>query len=169
MRIVVVPLVLALTACGGGERAPASGSTSSTPMRPSEPSAPTPADGVAARIDVRAYPEPSGEVRFVVEHHGGPVVQLSSQVIVEREEGGRFTALPDATLSLRARCGIEAPRCQPLGAGGSFAPPPWSARAPGAQCAAPGSGRKVPAGRYRFVVTTCEGARTDGTPFTVAP
>lgn len=97
---------------------------------------------------------------------------LRAEVEVEREVGGHWQRVSVAGMLLRPRCAETPPRCVTLAPHASMVVAPWSGMLGDGQCectrCAP-----APAGRYRFVVTTCancfQPARAVGAPFTLPP
>lgn len=158
MRLFAV--LLLLSSCGREARdAP----SADPPARP----APTPPTADPGDVHLRATVMPSGEVELRVEQRGEGLVRLAPAVTVERADDGRFTALADAAVRLRPSCDDDAPPCLPLGRGGTLAPPPFTGRTGRGQCTGASEGRALPAGDYRFVLATCDGARIEGPTFTL--
>lgn len=167
-----VPLFLLLLGCD------ACGNTSSTvsetpadpadPDHPSNPSDPPPAPSDAPRVIVRGTPNEQGRVvAIAIENHAEAAVSLARELVVEVQSGDSWSAVTTAGLSLRSSCDAEAPECVTLQPGAELYPPEWLGTQGDAQCICT---RCVPveSGTYRFVVTTCEGARIEGEPFAIA-
>lgn len=135
-----------------GEGAEGSGGSSSEAPRP-------------RGVKVTAEPGRYREVAISIEAHGPGAVRLSPVVRVERAVGEGFEQA--AELSLRADCATQAPECVELAPGAELVPPPWTGALGDAQCACDDCS-PAPRGRYRFVVTTCEGGhRVESEPFTL--
>jgi hypothetical protein len=97
---------------------------------------------------------------------GTAQVELAAAITVEREVDGTWSALDGvASITLRRSCEVEAPPCTTLAPGAEFFPPDWLGTIGDAQCMCTRCG-PASAGRYRFVVRSCHGARRyDGDPF----
>ena len=102
---------------------------------------------------------------FVVQNHDPSTVQLAREVVVERAQGAGFARFDQAGLALRGSCTDDATGCVALASGGELRPPAWDTHKAAAACdqgAGPTAARgphAVPAGRYRFVLHTCDGGR----------
>lgn len=111
-----------------------------------------------------------------------PPVSLSSRLVVEREEGGKFVPAPVQNLYLVERCGGggPVPTCVTIKekcdaqmtngcSGATFKIEPWSGMSCSSQCAAAcDKNVYLGAGTYRFVATTCDGSkRIESPPFTM--
>jgi hypothetical protein len=167
-----VPLLLLLLGCD------ACGNTSSTvsetavdpadPVNPSDPTSPSdPPPSDAPRVIVRGTPNDPGRlVAIAIENHAEAAVSLSRELVVEVQRGDSWSTVTTAGLSLRSTCEAEAPECVTLQPGAELYPPEWLGTQGDAQCICT---RCVPveSGTYRFVVTTCEGARIEGEPFAI--
>ena len=108
--------------------------------------------------------EPPMEVRltkgfgaFRLINHG-PAVQLASAVEVERQVDGRWTSTGVSNLYLVPKCMIGVTsKCVTLPAGGPLEPVAWRGNYCYSQCPVPCDlDSPVPAGTYRFVVSTCD-------------
>lgn len=125
------------------------------------------------RVTLVATPSASGRevgLRVVNDDPGDFPARLRPEVVVEREVGGRWQRVSTAGLLLRARCEDAATDCVTIEADDELSIVPWSGMLGDAQCectrCAP-----APAGRYRFVVSTCEACqsphRFESAPFTL--
>jgi hypothetical protein len=119
---------------------------------------------------VRGEPQPGGAVDVIVENHGREPVELAATLEVEGQGPGGFAPVEGiAGLSLRRSCEEPGDACLSLVPGAELHPPAWLGTIGDAQCictrCAP-----APAGRYRFVVATCDGGhRVEGEAFTLDP
>jgi hypothetical protein len=141
------------------------GAAAAEPVEPAEPE--PPAD---APLEIRLRAE-AGEGRLVtavVEVRGGRA-RLSRTLGVEHEVNGRFEDLASvAGLELRVDCQTPAPECVELVAGAELRPPPWLGTQGDAQCVCTRCGA-APAGRYRFVVRSCDGRQRVESPIFELP
>jgi hypothetical protein len=121
-------------------------------------------------LAVEAEPARYGrEVTLRVANRGQEPAALRGEVLLEREGPDGFAPLDDVALDLRYACGEAAPECVTLAPGATYIPPPWLGRQGDAQCGCEGCA-PAPAGTYRFVVQSCDGAhRVEGAPFDVPP
>jgi hypothetical protein len=110
------------------------------------------------RVTLVATPIAGGRsvgLRVVNDDPGDFPARLRAEVQVEREVGGRWERVGTAGLRLRARCEDAASDCVTLERDTELVVVPWSGMLGDAQCectrCAP-----APAGRYRFVATTCQ-------------
>jgi len=179
----LAPCVL-LLACGAG-RTPAEpaqlAASEPPPAVATGASGTTESDGPVAHAVPAAVPavaDPTLEIRLraeplertitpVVEVLGG-TARLAKTIGVEREVNGHFQRVTGiASLELRSDCQSRAPDCIEIVAGAELRPPHWTGMLGDAQCictrCAP-----APAGTYRFVLHTCDGAQqVESDPFTV--
>lgn len=126
-------------------------------VAPPEPDDPAPAVEAIAEVD------PYGRVTLSVVNRTGDVTRLSSALVLERDDGGRFGASGElGTFTIGAELADDG--CVTLAPGAELRAT-WSclrADAPGPvrDCARAGDGR------YRFVTTACRGdARTESAAF----
>ncbi len=176
-----------LSACAGsGAATPTQGAPSAvtadaprqaTPApaaRPNDPGAPSaekaPAVSLAGELIEQAAVQDSVEpsVQLVLQNRDAAPVSLASEVAVERAGDAGFAPFAEHALSLRFACNAPAATCIEFVSGAELRPPAWLATAGRAQCAER-EGAPAPPGRYRFVARTCDGARIEGTPFTLPP
>jgi hypothetical protein len=149
------------SAASGGSAGDHTGSGSST----------TPGEGgdPPRGLVVRGLVNANGEVSPIVEAHEDEQLTVQKRIVVETETDGTFRAVDVRGLTLRASCDAPEVDCIELARGGGLRPPPWNARSGIGQCVPVNEGRAVPAGVYRFVVTTCEGGhRVESEPFRIA-
>ncbi len=107
------------------------------------------------------------QVAIHVENHGAEPAELRSRLTLQRREGERWTDLR-TRIDLRFSCEEEASECVTLAPGAEYIPPPWLGTDGDAQCVCTRCG-PAPAGTYRFVATSCNGAHTAlGEPFELA-
>jgi hypothetical protein len=98
------------------------------------------------------------DVSFVVENHGRAEVSLRSEVAIERRDGEAWSAVDEIqSVSLRMDCQTAPPECVTLAPGAALHPPAWTGMIGDAQCMCERC-VDAPAGAYRIVVTTCDGA-----------
>ncbi|MGE0784831.1 MAG: hypothetical protein AB7S26_04010 [Sandaracinaceae bacterium] len=110
--------------------------------------------------EVTVIAEPARHARDVglrVENHGAEVVQLSSAVGVERQDGDAFRAVDGVEMHLRFDCEVAPPECVTLAPGAAYLPPAWKAMVGHAQCECERCAA-APPGNYRFVVRSCNRA-----------
>jgi hypothetical protein len=97
---------------------------------------------------------------FEVVNHGART-ELSSQVTVQRREGGAWRGVT-SDVRLVAFCGALPPTSSvTIAAGGTLRPPPWNGFSCGGQCVAScrANVRAAP-GNYRLAARTCDGMTT---------
>jgi hypothetical protein len=82
--------------------------------------------------------------------------RLRAEIGVEREVAGRWQPVSVAGLRLRASCTEPATDCVTVPVGGSLSIVPWTGMLGDAQCVCTRCS-PAPAGRYRFVVSACDG------------
>jgi hypothetical protein len=166
-----VPLLFVLLGCDACGNT--SSSVSEPPSDPDRPTDPTDPDDPpdtppanAPRVIVRGEPGEGRSVAIAIENHAEAPVSLARAIAVEERSGGSWRVVETAGLSLRSTCDAEAPECLTLQPGAELYPPEWLGTRGDAQCICT---RCVPveSGSYRFVVTTCEGARIEGEPFEI--
>jgi hypothetical protein len=128
----------------------------------------------ALSVGARAQPEPKPAVEiqliqgfgaFMVVNHG-PAVDLSSEVMVERREEGSWKNAKVANLFLAPTCTASpVSKCVSLAARASIQPVPWLGTYCYSQCPVSCDlDGPLPAGTYRFVVTTCDHRRQFNSP-----
>ncbi len=131
----------------------------------------TATEGAPAIADPGAPPtlglsvEPGFEsaTSLIVENRGSEPVELSSALVLEREEDGAFAPVSGiAGLALRFDC-EPPPECLTLVPGAALHPPPWNGMLGDAQCICTRCA-DAPTGSYRFVVTTCGGGHRVTSP-----
>jgi len=164
MRAACLSIVLAFTSCGGEPEPsrPATGTPSpeTPPESATDPAPPT--------TDVPSVPSDPPIVSFVatashtgvalsLSNHGTSDVMVRTAVAVEIGHDEAFTPAPSSsTLSLRYDCTHEAERCVTLTPGAELLPPDWRGTWGDMQCDCTRCAPVEP-GRYRLVVTTCDG------------
>jgi hypothetical protein len=161
--------LVAAPACDGCDERPGEASASASSKAQSvqakdetaQPPGPAPELAITAE---RADPDAAGAWVPVVQNRGSEPVQLSRDLTVQREADGAWN--DTATLALRWSCEQAAEEdCATLHPGGELRPPAWLGRAGKAQCACADC-EPAPAGRYRFVVRSCDDAHAvPGPPF----
>lgn len=170
MRAACLSIVLAFTSCGGEpeptrpspppatdarEGSEASEEVASPSAVPSSVETPPP-PGPAPTLAFVATPGPDGVALSLANH--GADASLRSTVVVEVETNGTFAAAPSAsTLALRYDCAHAADPCVTLAPGAELLPPSWLGTWGDMQCECERCAPVEP-GRYRLVVTTCDGA-----------
>lgn len=179
MSRVVIATLFVLAACGaprGASDPPAHEATPRTERparsdvaampRPAPPAAPT-APEPPPTLAIRGEPRP-GRVGIVVENRGEALVRLAPRIEIERETEGAWSILAGlGELTLRPDCEQDAPSCIELVPGAALHPPEWLAATGQAQCRCVRC-TPAPAGTYRFVVQSCDGAhRIAGEPFEI--
>ncbi len=162
MAAMIVALGAGCQQCDGGSAPPAAtsaeGEGSERPEGAGARSDERPPGGPApAGVRVASIPGRYREVGISVEAHGPGSVRLRRALRVERATGDGFERVGAEGLTLRPDCATEAPECVELAPGAELRPPPWTGALGDAQCGCDEC-RPAPAGRYRFVVTTCDGA-----------
>ncbi|MFW6086938.1 MAG: hypothetical protein ACODAG_07020, partial [Myxococcota bacterium] len=93
----------------------------------------------------------------VVRSRGREPARLAREAVVERRDDGTWREV--ATLKLRQACDAPAEGCVTLVPGAELRPPPWLGQRGRAQCECTEC-EPAPAGRYRFVVRSCDGVYT---------
>ncbi len=178
MRVACLTIALAFSSCGGApeptQPRPPTAPTEATPP-PAEaveevaapPTTAAPPPGPAPTLALVATPGPDG-VAISIANHGGADASLRSAVVVEVDEGGSFSGAPSSsTLALRYDCAREPEPCVTLAPGAELLPPAWLGTWGDMQCVCTRCGPVAP-GRYRLVVTTCDGAhRVESNAFTL--
>lgn len=169
-----VAVFVVLGACGGvgsGASKPAGGGppaveAASTAAREQASGAPPAgaASSVASAVTLTAEVEEDGRVALVLQNRDAAPVRVAADVAVERMGASAFEAFAPTALALRFACDVPPVACLELVPGAELRPPPWLASAGRAQCNERGA-EHAPAGRYRFVARTCEGARVEGAAF----
>lgn len=160
-------LLLLLLGCGPSERsAGAAGEHAITSTPTAEGAGPSAAP---VGLLVVAQPQANGDVQIAVDARANETVRLRQNVVVERLEGATWTDAHVEGVSLRGTCDAAPTECAILTRGGGLRPPPWNGRTRNAQCSRTADGQPVPAGSYRMVVMTCDGAhRVESAAFAVA-
>lgn len=169
---------LVTVACGrGGEARQRSERTSSTENAvadPSDPASPAlpPETHAGEGGGLALHGDPSRPGRAVglrVANTGSTTLSIDSALTLEHESGGRFVPLEGmGRVTLRGSCTAAAPRCVTLAPGAEIFPPDWLGTTGDAQCACEECA-PAPAGRYRFVARSCDGAKTyTGEAFTLS-
>jgi hypothetical protein len=168
VRLACLSIVLAFTSCGGEPEPsrpepPATETSEGTPTEATDSVAPPTSivapsqPSEAPTLTFVATPGPS-TVALSLSNHGTSEVSLRAGVIVEVDSGGTFASAPStSTLALRYDCAHEADGCVTLAPGAELLPPEWLGTWGDMQCVCTRCG-PVPAGNYRLVVTTCDGA-----------
>lgn len=175
----VVALCLSLSGCQGCGTSVKASQGHSAPATAHEPSARSSGAGAThanksppgppPEVSVTAEPTELGEADRrvpVVQVHGSRPAHLAREVEVQRREGTAWHRV--ATVTLRPSCDAAPPadRCVTLIAGAELRPPPWLGTTGSGQCACREGCKPAPAGTYRFVVRTCDGAHEiAGAPF----
>ena len=172
-------LTLLLPACGrgcGGARPPTPERTTpgspageGSARGPSDPATPALAQTTVAGEGggLALHGDPDGHlVALRLANTGTEPLELAAQVAIEREEAGRWAPVEDVgRVTVRPSCEVEAPPCTTLAPGVELFPPSWLGTVGDAQCACEPC-TPVGPGRYRFVVSSCDGARRfTGDPF----
>jgi hypothetical protein len=175
LALVALPLVT--VACGRGgdarqgrertSRAETAGADPSDPASPALP--PETHAGEGGGLAVHGDPSrPGRAVGLRVANTGSTTLSIDSALAIEHESGGRFAPLEGmGRVTLRGSCTAAAPRCVTLAPGAEIFPPDWLGTTGDAQCACEECG-PAPAGRYRFIAKSCDGAKTyAGEPFAI--
>jgi hypothetical protein len=103
-------------------------------------------------------------VAIRVENHGTDAAEIRGRLTLQRRDGERWRDR-STRIDLRFSCEDEAPECVTLAPGAVYIPPAWLGTDGDAQCVCTRCG-PAPAGTYRFVATSCNGAHTlTGEPF----
>jgi len=107
-------------------------------------------------------------VRVRLANTGTAPVMLAAAMSVEREQGGSWSPVAGlGSITVRPSCEVAAPACTTLAPGAELFPPDWLGTTGDAQCACEAC-VPVEHGSYRFVVSSCDGARRfTGEPFTL--
>lgn len=102
---------------------------------------------------------------FQIVNHG-PLLRLSSAVEVEQRTDGVWKSARVANLLLIPKCESgAAPECVSLSTGATLQPVPWRGNYCYSQCPVSCDlDGPLPAGTYRFVVTTCDGKQRFASP-----
>ena len=99
-------------------------------------------------------------------NNNGPEVLLNSTIAVEQQQNGQWEKIPVSNLKLREVCKPEpVPKCFNLKKAGTIHPVPWTGNYCSSQC--PTQCRldgPVPAGTYRFVISSCDNQFTIHSP-----
>ncbi len=174
----MLALVIFSRACGGSHGCGASSSSSASATRDPRPLPASSANGPgssarpsasfpAPEVTVRGEPfRGSRQVAIVVESRGKTPAHLAGALTIEREVHGHWAKVAHmGAMTLRTDCESKPPDCVTLVPGAELRPPPWLAVVGAAQCRCDGCAR-ASAGRYRFVVQSCDQAhRIEGVPF----
>lgn len=94
-------------------------------------------------------------LRVTNDDRGDFPARINPEVIVEREVNGAWVRAGVAGMRLRSDCRDEATQCVTLAPHASIDVAPWQAMLGDGQCICTRCS-PAPAGRYRFVVTTCQ-------------
>jgi hypothetical protein len=170
-------LALVTVACGRGgdarqgpERTNPAANAAANPSDPASPALPPETHaGEGGGLAVHGDPSrPGRAVGLRVANTGGTTLSVDSTLALEHESGGRFVPLEGmGRVTLRGSCASAAPRCVTLAPGAEIFPPDWLGTTGDAQCACEACA-PAPAGRYRFVARSCDGAKTyAGEPFAI--
>ena len=175
----VLLIGLAIGGCSGGCSGPSESRQASTrtATQRTEASGSEATDEPAADAPPAADPGPPPVLRVVgepdrydrqvaihIENHGSAAAELRGRLTLQRRDGERWRDL-ETRLDLRFSCEDRAPECVTLAPGAEYIPPGWLGTEGDAQCVCTRCG-EAPAGTYRFVATTCDGAHTvEGEPF----
>lgn len=177
MTLLFVGLLAGCEGCGNDapetDRTAASAapgtSTGDEAVGEGEPAAaPDPGPPPALGLTIEAGFE--GASALVVENRGTSPVELSSALVLERQDeqdGDSFEPAGDVRgLALRFDCDEAPPECLALVPGAALHPPPWNGKVGEGQCGCTDCD-PAPTGTYRFVVTTCGGGhRVESPAFT---
>lgn len=182
LEIALFASLFALQACGGGCGKAPSAPERTTPGAPAgEGNTRSPSDpGVPALVQetlageggglaLHGEPHPPGRlVRVRVANTGTAPLELAAEMSVEREQSGSWSPVVGlGSITVRPSCEVEARACTTLAPGAELFPPDWLGTSGDAQCACEAC-VPVEHGRYRFVVSSCDGARRfTGEPFTL--
>jgi hypothetical protein len=170
-------LALVTVSCGrggdarqGGERTSRAETAVADPSDPASPALPPETHaGEGGGLAVHGDPSrPGRAVGLRVANTGSTTLSIDSALAIEHESGGRFAPLEGmGRVTLRGSCTAAAPRCVTLAPGAEIFPPDWLGTTGDAQCACEECG-PAPAGRYRFIAKSCDGAKTyAGEPFAI--
>ena len=176
----VFALLALLAGCGGCNKPSEPAPERTTPgapagegdvRAPSDPGTPALVEqtvaGEGGGLVLHGDPTTDGRrVAIRVANTGSAQVALAAPLTLERQVDGHWSVLEGvASITLRRSCEIEAPPCTTLAAGAELFPPDWLGTLGDAQCMCTRCG-PAPAGNYRFVVRSCDGARRyEGDPF----
>jgi hypothetical protein len=161
---------LLLAGCNGATEGPATGpgregNPATAQQVGTEPArADRPPPGPPPVVRVRGEPGRDRSVAVSIESRGERPAELSRRVVIEQREGETFR--PVGNLALRDSCNGSVPDgCVTLVPGAELRPPEWLGLLGDAQCACERCAA-APAGVYRFVATSCDGAhRVESAPF----
>ncbi|RLB46655.1 MAG: hypothetical protein DRJ42_27165 [Deltaproteobacteria bacterium] len=153
------------TATTGGGQGSSTGTETTGGAATETAEAPAEADpGAPPTLGLSVEPGFEGAASLIVENRGSEAVELSSALVLEREEDGAFAPVSGiAGLALRFDCVQEPPECLTLVPGAALHPPPWNGMLGDAQCVCTRCA-DAPTGTYRFVVTTCGGGHRVTSP-----
>lgn len=175
--LTVGALLLVASACGrdrasqpGVERTSRAEGVSADPSDPASPALPSSTHaGEGGGLAVHGDPSrPGRAVGLRIANTGSTTLSVDAALVIERDVGGRFAPLEGlGRVTLRSSCEAPAPRCVTLAPGAEIFPPDWLGTTGDAQCACEECG-PAPAGRYRVVAKSCDGAKTyAGEPFAI--
>lgn len=175
-RVGIVFALLSACSCGGSveptspasSESATSGATPSVAVASPEPEAHEGAAShetapqAAPAVTLVTSTDPYGRVTLSVSNRGSEPAQVSPNLVLEHEAAEAFTAAEQGAFTVGSELATEG--CVTLGPGAEL-----SARWSCLRADAPDLVRdctRAPSGRYRFVVTSCDGrARTEGTAF----
>ena len=162
-------LLLVASACGrdpasqpGVERTSRTEGVSADPSDPASPALPSGTHaGEGGGLALHGDPSrPGRAVGLRVANTGSTTLSVDAALTIEREANGRFAPLEGiGRVTLRRSCEATAPGCVTLAPGAEIFPPDWLGTTGDAQCACEECG-PAPAGRYRVVAKSCDGAKT---------
>jgi hypothetical protein len=165
--IAIITLVSSCEGCGdsNGTGGTTGGSGGQTSGEESGESNEVPVDpGPPPTLGLRVEPGDEGAQSLIVENRGNEPVELTTALVLERQDGDAFAAVEEIQgLALRYDCQSETPECITLVPGAALHPPPWTGDIGDAQCACERC-TAAPEGTYRFVVTTCGGGHRVESP-----
>jgi hypothetical protein len=123
--------------------------------------------GPAPTLGLSVEPARDGAANLIVENRGAEAVELSTGLVLERQDGTAWTTVDGIQgLALRFDCTQPVPECITLIPGAALHPPPWTGDIGDAQCACERC-VDAPAGSYRFILSTCTGGhRVESPAFT---
>ncbi|MCL2591663.1 MAG: hypothetical protein FWD67_12565 [Betaproteobacteria bacterium] len=126
------------------------------------------AEGATPVVEVRNGPRPGA-----VELRANQAVDLAAELMVEwQRDDGSFKLVKEldlGSLKLLASCGQQVGACVRIDERG-LRPVPWTGMSCSAQCTLNCDGNVRLSGRFRFVVTTCDGKqRFEGPVFELPP
>lgn len=168
---IVLVIGLCIGGCSGGCSGPSEPpSPTSTATQRTEASGSETEPGSVPHAAVDPGPPPSlrvtGEpdrydrqVAIHVENHGADAAEVRSRLELQRRNGERWEEVSAARIELRFSCEDEAAECVTLAPGAVYIPPAWLGTQGDAQCTCTRCA-PAPAGTYRFVATSCNGAHT---------